>query len=262
MSEPGDVRTPTYHDLAGKTALVTGATKGIGLSTCRMLAENGAKVAVVARGEADVEATVEDLRAAGAEAVGAATDCTSWEQVEAARHRTEEALGPVDVLIPFAGGFGARTPVQEITEDEWRFVIESNLTSTFLTVKAFLPGMIERRRGAIVTMASNAGRYLDVTLTASYAAAKAGIVMFTRHVAKEVGQYGVRANAVAPATLATDRVKRLMDDEMLASIGAMAPLGRIGKPEDAALAALFLASDASGWLTGVTIDVAGGRIML
>lgn len=255
-------QTPTYPDLAGKVAFVTGGSKGIGRSTCRMLAENGVKVAVVARGAGEIDATVEELRAAGAQAIGVPTDCTSWDAIEEARRRTEAELGPIDLLIPFAGGFGARTPVQEIAEDEWHFVIESNLTSTFLTVKSVLPGMIERRRGAIVTMSSNAGRFLDITLTASYAAAKAGIAMFTRHVAKEVGQYGIRANVVAPATLATDRVKGVMDDAMLGSIGAMAPLGRIGQPEDAAHATLFLASEAAGWLTGITIDVAGGRIMM
>jgi 3-oxoacyl-[acyl-carrier protein] reductase len=257
-----DVVVPTYPDLAGKVAFVTGASKGIGRSTCRMLAQNGVKVAVVARGAEQVDETVAELRAADAEAIGLTLDCTSFAALERARARTEAELGPVDILIPFAGGFGARTPVQEITEDEWHHVVESNLTSTFLTVKAFVPGMIERRSGAIVTMASNAGRFLDITLTASYAAAKAGIAMFTRHIAKELGPHGIRANVVAPATLATDRVKGVMNEEMLASIGGMAPLGRIGQPEDAALATLFLASESAGWLTGITIDVAGGRIML
>jgi 3-oxoacyl-[acyl-carrier protein] reductase len=257
-----DVVVPTYPDLAGKVAFVTGASKGIGRSACRMLAQNGVKIAVVARGADAVDATVAELRALGADAIGLTLDCTSFAALEEARARTEAELGTVDVLIPFAGGFGARTPVQEIAEDEWHHVVESNLTSTFLTVKAFVPGMIERRSGAIVTMASNAGRYLDITLTASYAAAKAGIAMFTRHIAKELGPHGIRANVVAPATLATDRVKGVMNDEMLASIGAMAPLGRIGQPEDAALATLFLASESASWLTGITIDVAGGRIML
>jgi 3-oxoacyl-[acyl-carrier protein] reductase len=122
--------------------------------------------------------------------------------------------------------------------------------------------MIERRGGAIVTMASNAGRYLDITLTSSYAAAKAGIVMFTRHLAKEVGPYGIRANVVAPATTATERVRGVFDEEGLARVGAMSPLGRVGLPEDSALATLYLASESSGWITGITIDVAGGRIML
>lgn len=253
---------PVYPDLRGKTAFVTGGSKGIGLATCRLLAGNGTKVAVIARGREAVDATVEELVGAGGEAIGHVADCTRFGEIEDARRSTEEKLGPVDILMPFAGGFGSRTPTHEISEDEWRYVVNSNLTSTFLTVKSFLPGMIDRRRGSIVTMASNAGRYLDITLTSSYAAAKAGIAMFTRHVAKEVGRYGIRANVVAPATLATDRVKGVMDDAMLASIGAMAPLGRIGQPEDAAHAAVFLASDAASWLTGISIDVAGGRIMM
>jgi 3-oxoacyl-[acyl-carrier protein] reductase len=262
MSSAAEGEVPTYPDLAGQIAFVTGGSKGIGRSTCRMLAANGVKVAVVARGAADVDATVAELRASGAEAIGLMADCSSWEQLEASRRTTEELLGPVDIVMAFAGGFGARTPIQEITEEEWHYVVNSNLTSTFLTVKTFLPGMIERRRGSIVTMSSNAGRLLDITLTASYAAAKAGIAMFTRHVAKEVGEFGVRANVIAPATLATDRVKGVMDETMLSRIGGMAPLGRIGQPEDAAHAALFLASGSAGWLTGITIDVAGGRIML
>jgi 3-oxoacyl-[acyl-carrier protein] reductase len=141
-------------------------------------------------------------------------------------------------------------------------VVEGNLTTTFLSIKSFLPGMIDRRRGSIITMASNAARFLDILTTASYAAAKGAVVTLSRHVAKEVGQYGVRVNCIAPATVLSDRVRRIMSDERLTEIAAMAPLGRLGEPEDVAKAALFLASDASSWLTGVTLDVAGGRIML
>ena len=189
-------------------------------------------------------------------------DCTSRAELEAARARVEGELGPVDILVPFAGGFRRATPILEISDEEWEFVLESNLTSTFLTTQIFLPGMIERRRGAVVTMASNAGRLLDITLTASYAAAKAGIVMFTRHVAKEVGPYNVRLNCVAPATTLTERVKGVLTEERRAHVAALAPLGRIGAPEDSANATLWLCSEASSWITGVTIDIAGGRIML
>jgi 3-oxoacyl-[acyl-carrier protein] reductase len=141
-------------------------------------------------------------------------------------------------------------------------VIDANLTSTFLTCKSFLSGMIERRRGAIVTMASNAGRMLDVTVTASYAASKAGIVMFTRHVARELGQYSVRVNCVAPATTMTERVERIMSPERIQHMVELAPLNRIGMPDDVAFGVLYLASDAASWITGITLDVTGGRIML
>jgi len=122
--------------------------------------------------------------------------------------------------------------------------------------------MMERRSGSIVTMASNGGRLLDKPLQAAYAAAKGGVVMFTRHLALEMGPYGIRANAVAPATTRSERIERIMDAEAIARTAAMSPLGRLGTPADTANAALFLFSGAASWLTGITIDVAGGRIML
>ena len=251
-----------YPDLAGKVALVTGGSRGIGAATVKALATNEVSVAVNGRDEEAIDGVVRAVTEAGGSAIGVPADVCDWGDTEAMRERVERELGPVDVLVPFAGGFGGMTPVHEISEEEWHSVIESNLTSTFLTVKSFLPGMIERRSGAIVTMASNAARFLDIKLTASYAAAKAGIAMFTRHVALEVGEHNIRVNCVAPATTLSERVERIMPDERRADIAAMSPLGRLGTPEDSAMATLFLASESAGWLTGVTIDVAGGRIML
>ena len=253
---------PTYPDLAGRVALVTGGSKGIGAATARVLAANGVKVAVNARSQPSIDAVVEELRDAGAEAIGISADVGELDAVERVRDRVESKLVPIDILLPFAGGFGAFTPIQETSEAEWREVIDWNLTSTFLAVRAIVPGMIERRGGSIVTMASNGGRYLDKLLTASYAAAKAGVVQFTRHVAKELGPRGIRVNSIAPATVTSERVERIMDDEALRKVAQMSPLGRIGTPEDCALATLFLVSESAGWLTGVTLDVAGGRIML
>jgi 3-oxoacyl-[acyl-carrier protein] reductase len=262
MAEPATEMIPTYPDLAGKVAVVTGGSKGIGASTCRLLAANGVKVAVVGRDQAGIHKVVQSITSERAPAIGVSADMVSYDDTERMRQLVEAELGPVDILVPFAGGFGRHTPIQDITEEEWRFVIDSNLTSTFFTCKAFLPGMIERRRGSIITMASNAGRILDIPLTASYAAAKAGIVMFTRHVAKEVGPHGVRANCVAPATTMSERVDRILTPERVQELAELAPLKRIGQPEDTALATLFLASEASSWITGITLDVAGGRIML
>jgi 3-oxoacyl-[acyl-carrier protein] reductase len=253
---------PTYPDLAGRVALVTGGSKGIGAATARMLAANGVKVAVNARSQPGIDSIVDELRGSGAEAIGISADVGQLAEIESVRDQVESALGPIDILLPFAGGFGAFTPIQETSEAEWREVIDWNLTSTFLAVRTVIPGMIEREGGAIVTMASNGGRYLDKLLTASYAAAKAGVVQFTRHVAKELGPHGIRVNSIAPATVTSERVERIMDEEALRKVAEMSPLGRIGTPEDCALATLFLVSDSAGWLTGVTLDVAGGRIML
>lgn len=253
---------PRFADLEGRVALVTGGSRGIGAATCAALAANGVKVAVNGRDHDAIATVVDAVRAAGGTAIGVPADVCSSGETEALRERVEAELGPVDILVPFAGGFWAYTAVQDISEEEWHAVIDANLTSTFLTVKAFLPSMIQRRSGVIVTMASNAARVLDATLTASYAAAKAGIVQFSRHVAREVGPHGVRVNCIAPGTTATERIERNLSPEQRAELAARAPLGRLGTPEDSAYATLFLASDAAGWLTGVTLDVTGGRVMV
>ena len=252
---------PTYPDLANKVAVVTGGSRGIGAATCRLLAQNGAKVMVGGRDEAAINSVVQEIQDSGAEAIGAAADLTDFASVERIRGRVEEELGPVDVLAAFVGGQGYPTPTEQMSEEQWRSVINSDLTSTFLTVRSFLPGMIERGRGAIVTMASSAGR-LPSQASAAYAAAKAGVVMFSRHVANEVGQHGVRVNCLAPSSVLNERVKRLIPEETQRQMAAMHPLGRMGMPEDVALATLFLASDSSSWITGVTLDVAGGRIIV
>jgi 3-oxoacyl-[acyl-carrier protein] reductase len=258
----GDGRRPRYPDLENRVAIVTGGSKGIGATTCRYLADNGARTAVVARAADVVDELVSDLVSNGATAIGLSVNCTDAGALDQMVETVTKELGPPDILMAFAGGFTNTTPILEIDEAEWRSVVDGNLTSTFLTVKAVLPSMIGRGAGSIVTMASNAGRLLDMPLTASYAAAKAGVVMFTRHVALEVGRHNVRVNALAPATTLTERVRATLTGEAMALATSRAPLGRLGQPEDSAAAALFLASDASSWLTGITIDVSGGRIML
>jgi 3-oxoacyl-[acyl-carrier protein] reductase len=253
---------PTYPDLAGKTAVVTGGSKGIGAAACRALAFNGVRVVVNGRSESTIAERVRELTDAGAEAIGCRADCTDAQALAGMREEVESAFGPPDILLAFAGGFDSFTPITEITEPEWRQVLDANLTSTFLTVNAFLPGMIERGSGSIVTMASNGGRLLDKLLTSSYAAAKAGVIQFTRHVALEVGAKGVRANVIAPATVLSERIERIMDPASIEATEAMSPLGTMGTPDDCALATLFLVSDSARWLTGVTLDISGGRVML
>jgi 3-oxoacyl-[acyl-carrier protein] reductase len=254
---------PTYPDLAGKVAVVTGGSKGIGAAASVLLGHNGARVAVCGRDPATIERVASQTRDAGAaEAVGLAADLTTADGARGLHAEVEDELGPTEILLAFAGGFGARTPLLETKLEEWNKVVESNLTCTFLTLREFAPGMVERGKGSIVTMASNAARFLDIQLTASYAAAKAGIMMLSRHAALELGPHGVRVNVLAPATILTERVKGVMDEDRRATIAEMSPLGRLGAPEDPALAALFLASDSAGWMTGVTLDVAGGRIMM
>jgi 3-oxoacyl-[acyl-carrier protein] reductase len=251
---------PSYPDLAGKVAFVTGGSSGIGATTARVLAANGVRVGVSGRNVGAIDRVVSAIREAGGEAIASPADCTKADALAQARELVTRDLGPVEILVAFAGSGGEPTPFLQLTEERWRTVVDDNLTATFLTIKAFAPRMIERRRGAIVTMASSAGR-LPGLASPPYAAAKAGIVMLTGHLAKELGPQGVRVNCVAPSAVMNDRLARVPPDK-LREIAAGFPLGRIGEPQDVAQATLYLVSESSSWVTGVTLDISGGRIIV
>ena len=265
MSEQASARRrasiPTYPDLDGKIAVVTGGSGEIGAATSRLLATNGARVGVNGRDEVAIDAVVAGIQEQGGQAFGAAADVTDSSAVENMRERVEGELGPADLLVAFAGGGIARPgPTAGISEADWRSTVDGNLTATFLTIRSFLPGMIERGRGSIITMASSAARF-PTAAPAPYAAAKAGVIMLTKHLANEVGEHGVRVNCLAPHTILTGRIRRVMPEDRRSQLEAEIPLARLGTSEDVGLATLFLASDASAWITGVTLDVAGGGIM-
>ncbi len=253
---------PIYPDLAGKVAVVTGGSGGIGAATCRLLAANGARVAVNGRDQAKIDVVVDAIHANGGEAIGVTGDCTDLAAVERMRQQAEQDLGPAAVLAAFVGGGRARPgPVADVPEEDWHSTVDGSLTATFLTLKSFLPGMIQRGRGAIVTMASSAARLPGLGAPAPYVAAKAGVAMLTRQVAGEVGRHGVRVNCLAPHTILTEQIQRVAPQEWREKMAAAIPLGRLGTPEDVARAAVFLASDSAAWITGVTLDVAGGYVM-
>jgi 3-oxoacyl-[acyl-carrier protein] reductase len=255
-------KVPIYPDLAGKVAVVTGGSGGIGAATCRLLAANGARVAVNGRDRTRIQAVVDAIREGGGEAVGVDGDCTDPAAVQRLRQAVEQELGPAEVLAAFVGGGRARPgPVADIPQEDWQSTLDSSLTATFLTLKSFLPGMIQRGRGAIVTMASSAARLPGLGAPAPYMAAKAGVIMLTRQVASEAGPHGVRANCLAPHTILTEQIRRMAPQEWRDQMAAAVPLRRLGTPEDVALAAVFLTSDSAAWLTGVTLDVAGGYVM-
>jgi 3-oxoacyl-[acyl-carrier protein] reductase len=255
-------KVPIYPDLAGKVAVVTGGSGGIGAATCRLLAANGARVAVNGRDQARIQAVVDAIHAVGGQAIGVTGDCTDLAAVERMRRQVEQGLGQAEVVAAFVGGGRARPgPVTDVPEEDWQSTVDGSLTATFLTIKSFLPGMIERGRGVILTMASSAARLPGLGAPAPYVAAKAGVVMLTRQVASEAGRHGVRVNCLAPHTILTEQIKRVAPEEWRQKMAAAIPLGRLGTPEDVALAAVFLASDSAAWLTGVTLDVAGGYVM-
>lgn len=248
-----------YPDLAGKVVVITGGSRGIGAATAREFAGQGAKVCVVGRDRDALTQVADDITQAGGIAIAVTADVTDATAIGDMHARAQAQLGPVDVLAAFAGGQGSPVPTTQLTPERWREVIESDLTSAFLTIRAFLPGMIERRHGSIITMSSAAGRQPSHANVA-YGVANAGLVMLTRHLATEAGPNGVRINCIAPSAILTERTGAQMSPQIQQSIAAGHPLGRLGTPQDIASTALFLASDAASWVTGITIDVAGGRI--
>ncbi|MGO4533792.1 SDR family NAD(P)-dependent oxidoreductase [Leifsonia sp. 2MCAF36] len=250
-------RGAVYPDLAGKTAVVTGGSRGIGAATARALAANGVAVVVVGRDHAAAAAVETDIEAEGGRALAVIADCSSEDDVRRLAAEVHESFGPIDILVAFAGGNGGPVPTATETAEHWREVLEGNVTATFLTISAFLDDLTSRS-GAIVTMSSSAARQAT-NANAAYAAAKAGVIGLSRHLAGELAQYGVRVNCLCPATVENDRMRSYMTDEARSRLAAGFPLGRIGQPDDIAAATLFLASDASSWITGVTLDIAGGQ---
>ncbi|MEV7236439.1 SDR family NAD(P)-dependent oxidoreductase [Streptomyces sp. NPDC051020] len=248
-----------FPDLNGKIVFITGGSRGIGARTARAFAAQGAKVCAVGRDPQALAAVVADITGEGGTAISAVADVTDPAAVDDARRQAESRLGPVDVLAAFAGGQGFPVPSVELTEQRWREVIDSDLTSVFLTIQASLPGMLERGSGSIITMSSAAGRQPSQANLA-YGVANAGVVMLTRHLATEVAPRGIRVNCIAPSAILTETTEARMPAAVQAKVAAMHPLGRMGTPDDVAHTALFLASEAASWLTGLTIDVAGGRV--
>jgi 3-oxoacyl-[acyl-carrier protein] reductase len=246
----------------GRVALVTGSSRGIGAAIARRFAESGAKVVVNGRDEAAIDSVRSDIERSGGKAIGLAADVTDFDAVERMREEIERELGPVDVPVANAGGNVERPgPIESISVDGWRRSLDVNLTGTFLTIRSFLPGMKERKRGSIITISSAAARRPSPHSPAAYAAAKAGIELLTKDLAAQAGPSGVRANCIAPETILTERNQRQIPEETQRQLIDAHPVRRLGTPEDVAEAALFLASDASAWISGVVIDVAGGSVL-
>jgi 3-oxoacyl-[acyl-carrier protein] reductase len=242
--------------LEGEVALVTGASRGIGAAIADTLATHGAKVVGTATSESGAGAIGERLAAHGG--VGRVLNVTDGAAVDALIDSIAKEFGPVSILVNNAG-ITRDQLLMRMKDDDWQAILDTNLTSVYRTSKAVMRGMMKARKGRIVSIASVVG-VTGNPGQANYAAAKAGIIAFSKSLAREIGSRGITVNVVAPGFVDTDMTRALTDDQRTALLGQIA-LGRFGAPEDIAQAVLFLASPAAAWITGETLHVNGGMYM-
>lgn len=250
----------------GRVVVVTGGGRGIGRAIADAHAAAGAAVAYLDHGASLADSAAADARMRGLKAIGVAADVANFKEVETAMKRVAEALGPIDVLInnagisPKSGTDGKRALAWEMDPDEWRRVLDVNLTGAFNCTRAVLPRMKELGRGRIVSTSSVAGKTFCDIVGIHYAATKAALIGFTKHLAGEVGPFGITVNAVAPGRIDTPLMRGTANAANDA-VKAITPMRRFGSPEEVADTVLFLTSDAARFVTGQTIDVAGGWLM-
>ena len=250
-------------DLSGRVALVTGGSRGLGKEMAEGLAEAGAKVMLLARREQWLTPALDEFRARGFPCDGMISDVSKPEDAEAAVKRTVENLGGLDILVNNAGvSWGARA--EEMTLDKWQMVVDINLTGAFLFAQAAGRVMIRNGYGRIINIASVNGMQGGLPMrdihNAGYVASKGGLIALTRELAAKWGPHGIRVNAIAPGYFPSRMTEKIWDQAQ--AFAKTIPLGRGGGEDELKGVAVFLASDASNYITGQTIVVDGGTILV
>jgi 3-oxoacyl-[acyl-carrier protein] reductase len=237
-----------------KTALVTGAARGIGLAIATRLAGDGLRVALLDRDGGRVAAAA---RSVGGGALALVGDVTQTKDVDGAIARVEGEWGRLDVLVNNAGITGRSFPIWELSDEDWRGVIDVDLTSVFLCCRAAVKVMLRQGGGRIINIASIAGKEGNPTLV-PYSTAKAGVIGLTKALAKEVATRGILVNAVAPAVIGTELLEQ-MEPSTVDLLVSKIPMGRVGRPDEVAALVAWLASDQCTFSTGAVYDLSGGR---
>lgn len=248
--------------LKDRVALITGASSGIGRATALVMAKQGARVGVnYFKNLAGAQAAVESIVQNGGEALISHADVTRRQEVETMVKEVRDRWGRIDILVNNAGDLLARRTLADMTEEYWDQIMDLNLKSAFLCVKAVWEEMAARKDGCIINVSSIAGRNGGGPGTAAYAAAKGGMITYTKSLAKELAPHRVRVNGIAPGVIATPFHERYSPGEVFQRIIANIPLGRAGTSEEIADVIVFLASPAARYITGETIEVNGGMLM-
>jgi len=256
----------SLQSLWNRSAIVTGAGQGMGLAIAKALFREGARVLMMDVNEKTVIAAAKEMDPEGERAIGRRGDVTKVSEVQALVREVKTLWGAVDILVNNAGG-ALHTPhvLAEIKEKDWNLVIDVNLKGTFLCCQAVIPEMAKQGKGVIVNMSALAGHWRASLAGVQYVAAKAGVEGLTRQLAYDWGKAGIRVNAIAPTvTLTGERIQGLWDaksEEEKRKVISDIPLGRLGTPEEVAAVVVFLASDESSFITGITVDIAGGRYL-
>ena len=245
-------------DLSGKVALVTGASRGIGCSIAKILAQNGAHVVCVSRNVSDVQSVADEITAAGGTAAAVACDISDSDNVTKLVKETVGTHNHLDILVNNAG-VTRDNLLMRMSEDDWNTVLNINLKAAFIAIKAAARTMIKQRKGRIINISSVVG-LMGNAGQVNYAASKAGLIGLTKSTARELAPRGITANCIAPGYVATDMTNEL-GDEVQESLNEKIPLGRIGQVENIAYAVAFLASDEAEYITGQTLAVDGGMVM-
>ncbi len=247
-------------DLTGKVAIVTGSSRGIGRAIAEALADAGARVAVSSRTQADCDEAADAINArhGAGTAIAIAANISEKPNLENLVNRTQEQLGPVDILVCNAATSPYYGPTLEITDEQYHKILNNNVLSNQWLVQMVAPGMVERGAGSIILVAS-LGAYIGSDMIGTYHLSKAALVQMTRNLAVELGPKGVRVNAISPGITRTHFARRLWDDPNgEKTVIGRTPLRRIGEPGEMAGAAVFLAAEASAFLTGQSIIIDGG----